>query len=365
MELLEAANQWIKEKGYRLKLSQQRGWLYLRGTLPPKPDSERDRPYQQRIALKLPTNRRGVELAKKEADRVGKLLELGLFDWSPYIHQRQLISVADWVEKLREEYLAQGGKESTWQSEYVTAFRKLPENQPLSMGLLVKTIKTIEPNTKTRLRVCGIFKRLAQLADMDTAQISPLRGSYSTTSVDPRTLPPDALIAEWRTQIKLEHWRWSFGMLACYGMRPHELFHCDLRDFPTVRIGENTKTGSRFIWPLRPEWAEEWQLHKKVVPKIKNAENLENRELGKRVAHRFGILAFPKPDGGTLRAYDLRHCFARRCFEFKFSPDLSAKLMGHTSQTHCRIYRRWIDESTYKAAYDMAIKASGIQIIPP
>lgn len=365
MESLESANQWIKQKGYRLKLCQQREWLYLRGTLPPKPGSDRERAYQQRIALKLPVNDRGVALAKKEADRVGKLLELGLFDWSPYIHQKSLDSVADWVEVLRDDFFARGGNPVTWKTNYADAFTKLPSNNPLSLGLLLKVVKTTEPNTRTRQRVCLAFSRLAKLAEIEPDQIIALRGSYSSRSVDPRTLPSDALIQEWQSQIKKPEWRWCFGMLACYGLRPHELFHCDLKDFPTVRIGEDTKTGLRFVWPLFPEWAEEWELHECHLPKLKNISTSSNRKLGGKISKRFRAWGLVKPEGQTLRPYDLRHSFARRCFEFGFSPELGAKLMGHSVETHTRIYRRWIGEDIYRAAYDMAINSTARPHRPP
>lgn len=354
-DLINQANDWLREKKHRVTICQVGDLLYLRGTFPPRPDSDLERAHQQRIALKLPANRRGVELAKKEGDRVGKLLELGMFDWQPYIRHQSLGSVAEWVSKLKTEYFVAGGGVTTWEGDYAQSYRKLPQDRQLTLALLLKVAKQAEPNSKVRQRVCMAFARLARFAELETDKIVALRGNYSPSAVDPRTLPDDSLIAQWREDIHNQSWRWCFGMLVCYGLRPHELFHCDLRDFPTVRVGKHTKTGERFIWPLYPEWAEAWTLEDRHLPNLKNMESLPNTKLGTKVSVWFAKQQFQKSDGAHLRAYDLRHTFARRSFEFGFSPEFGAKMMGHSPETHYKVYRRWIDERVYRAVYDAAL----------
>ncbi len=51
--------------------------------------------------------------------------------------------------------------------------------------------------------------------------------------------------------------------IACYGLRSHEVFRLDLEDFPVVRVTQG-KTGARFVYPLYPEWAQRWELHKRM-----------------------------------------------------------------------------------------------------
>lgn len=362
---MDAANSRLKSFGVPVSLYNDNGRLYLQGTFPPKPTSKHDKPHQQRLALKLPANKRCVAVAEKEARKVGVLLESNSFEWEPYIRRRSLGAVALWVKQLEGEYLAAGGSRLTWQGDYLQAFRKLPSNKPLSMQLLVDAAKEMPANTKQRQRGCMAFARLAKFADLDPARIVALRGRYSSKSVDPRSLPPDQLVQKWRNSIKTSEWRWCFGMLATYGLRPHELFHCDLRDFPTVRIGNDTKTGDRFVWPVYPEWAELWQLHDRHLPKLNNIESLPNTKLGSKVSRRFYQWQLQKPDGESLRPYDLRHTFARRCFEFGFSPDFAAKMMGHSPELHSRVYRRWIDEEIYRKVYDAAIDRPGRPHPPP
>jgi integrase len=198
------------------------------------------------------------------------------------------------------------------------------------------------------LRACNAYRQLAEFAGLPSETCSSLRGSYSASEVDPRYLPEDELIAQWRAEIKDPGWQWVSGMLATYGLRPHEVYSCDLADFPTVRVYEGTKTGSRFCWPLYPEWADSWNLVGRVDRPLELARGYSNAQLGTKTSKFF-------ERWGNCQAYDLRHSYARRCLEFGFSPEFGAKMMGHSPETHCRVYRRWIDEGTCRAIYQAGI----------
>ena len=361
---MQAANARLRGAGFPVAIYQDKGRLLLQGTFPPKPGSDRESAFQQKISLKLAANHRCIAVAEREARKVGVALESDSFDWQPYMRRKPLGTVDSWVQRLEIEYIAEGGSYATWEGDYLQAYKKLPGSRQLSVRLLTDVAKTVEPNSRQRQRVCMAFARLARFAELDAKRIVALRGRYSADAVDPRSLPSDALISQWRSQISSEEWRWCFGMLACYGLRPHELFRCDLEDFPTARVDDKTKTGDRFVWPVYPEWAEAWELWDIKLPKLNNLTELPNTKLGSKVSRRFYKWAIKKPDGNTLCAYDLRHCFARRCFEFEFSPDFSAKMMGHSLDVHMRIYRRWIDEGVYRRIYD-AVVSSPVRPHPP
>jgi hypothetical protein len=66
---LEAVNQRLSEGKIKAKvfLRPGVGTLYLKATLPPKPGSDRPRPYQQVISLGLPANSDGFRRAEQEA----------------------------------------------------------------------------------------------------------------------------------------------------------------------------------------------------------------------------------------------------------------------------------------------------------
>lgn len=93
-----------------------------------------------------------------------------------------------------------------------------------------------------------------------------LRGDYSPKRVSPRDLPTDVEISEWRDRIPHEHWQYAFGLMACYGLRNHELFHIDLEKLKTSPVLSliddcgGGKTGSRRVWACYPEWWDKWHL---------------------------------------------------------------------------------------------------------
>ena len=74
---------------------------------------------------------------------------------------------------------------------------------------------------------------LAKFAGFQT-DFSALVGSYSPKRVAPRLLPSDEAIAVARLSITNEAWQWVFGVVACYGLRPHEAFHLNLSGFPVI-----------------------------------------------------------------------------------------------------------------------------------
>ena len=326
------------------------GKLYLRGTFPPAPGSPKVNPYQQRIALGLPANPRGLTLAEVKAKEVGSAIELGTFNWKAYRGEVPE-TVEDWTKRFCTQF---EGAALTWRVDYQQPFNKLPQNAPLTAALLRQTLEIVKqerPNSRAQLRTYNAFRQLADFAGVPVDGLKGLKGNYSASEVDPRNLPNDRAIAKVRSQIRDPGWRWVFGMLAAYGLRGHEVYKADLADFPTVRIPPDTKTGARFVWPLFPEWAERWELAKRTWPPLENIPNYTNGQLGTKTAKFFSRIV-------PFDAYDLRHCYARRCFEFGYSPEFGAKMMGHSPDVHCRTYRRWIDEGVYWAIYQRGVNGS-------
>jgi integrase len=341
---LSQANGRLKRSRIPVRIVQRGDRLYVRGTFPPAPGSVQNRPHQQRIALGVAANGRGLVVAEQRAKEIGVALEGGKFRWEDW-RGEQLQTVGDWVSQFQRQFT---GADITWKKDYRVAFNKLPPDKALTVELLHHRLATTtQPNTRARLRAYDAFRQLAALAGMDPSPLAPLRGSYSAKAVDPRDLPSDEEIAAHRGQIKDPGWRWVYGMIAAYGLRGHEVYRADLADFPTLHIPENTKTGARFVWPLHPEWAERWQLHHRELPPLEDIPNYDNGQLGTKTAKFFEKLPF--------HAYDVRHCYARRCLEYGYAPEFGAKMMGHSPEVHNTTYRRWIDEGVYWRIYQRGV----------
>lgn len=336
--------------------------LWLRGTLPPKPLASQLKPYRQKISLGVRASPAGLQHAEKQARLLGAELNLGRFEWANWSkvdsESESGMLAGEWVKRFEADYWNRRSRdqqsETTWKTDYRTIFNKLPA-EPLSPELLLKVINDIPPDSRQRKRAVQVCAALAKFAGLQ-ADFSTLIGSYSPKRVNPRFLPSDVAIAAARLAVTNEAWRWVFGVVACYGLRPHEAFHLEMSDFPVVEVGADTKTGDRIVYPLYPEWAQSWELEQVKLPNFQKGHS--NAALGSKVADEFRDRKIP------FHAYDLRHCYARRCFEFSLPPDMASGLMGHSVQVHLQTYRAWIDRATYRRAYEALINR-GDQPKPP
>lgn len=160
----------------------------------------------------------------------------------------------------------------------------------------------------------------------------------------PRDLPTDETIAQWRERIPNPNWQYAYGLIAVYGLRPHEVFRCNLDRFPVLQVEDNSKTGARRVYPFYPEWLEQWNLREATLPKVSGRNN---SDLGSRVTHQFSRYAVPFPP------YNLRHAWAVRSMEFGLDISLAAQQMGHSVRVHSETYHAWISEEVHQRAYEV------------
>jgi hypothetical protein len=156
-EQLNKANGRLKLSKLKVRLTAVGDKLYCRGTFPPPPGSAKDRPYQQRIALGLPANGRGLELAERQARDIGADLENKRFNWADWRGDRAE-SVGEWVSRFESQW---SGKPDTWETNYAIAFRRLPQDDALTIKLFRQTLETTtEANTRARLRDYDAYRQL-------------------------------------------------------------------------------------------------------------------------------------------------------------------------------------------------------------
>lgn len=326
--------------------------LYLRGTLPAKPSLLNKKPYQQRLTLAVHNTPAGVSFAEKEARKVGALLDCKQFDWTPYLRSSQAAPhlIGDWVERFEADYFQSRERndqtETTWSGDYLKVFKHLPQDQVLTVEVLLALVKRTAPDSKTRKRACMALGALARFASLDI-DLKPLAGHYSPRRVNPRDLPDDQTIAQWYNKLTNPGWRWVYGVLATYGLRPHEAFRID---FDLLRQGSNIvsvlkgKTSSRRVWPCYPEWFDQFNLTNVQLPNI----NLQrsNTAVGHSSSEYF-------QEKIPFHPYDLRHCWAVRTLEFGLDVSLAAAQMGHSVQVHTEQYHAWISDRHHQRAFEM------------
>lgn len=346
--LIDEANARLKKGrvGVVLEARGQGLWLYLRGTFPPPPGSIRKESYQQRVALKRRAEPKTIRDAEAIAKVVGGELNLGTFSWAKWSDAEDpsnATKVRDILPRLEDAYWATRERntatENTWRQAYASTLKLLPPDEPLTEELLIDwIINNSEPGSRRRehYTICARFICKVAKIKADFSEFAKSKGAQ--LSVDPRTLPSDEEIVAKRNQIEDEGFRYIYSLIATYGLRPHEVWFIDFSEFPTIRVRHETKTGTRPVEPLYPEWADEWNLGTPCYPQqIKVYPDRGNEWLGQRVTPWFKRIVGFKP-------YDLRHCYARRCVAFGIQVYEASRLMGHTTTVHEKTYRAWIGE---------------------
>jgi integrase len=338
---------------------------------------------QYTISLGFTANDVGVKAAVTKARELDLLLITKQFSWTPELlgKQAQKIVLADDKKPLRPifELIAEYEREfwktheknrqgiRTWETHYIRHLKKLPQNDPLTMEALEKTLQKTNPNTSSRYFMVWQLKKFCEFCNFDGVKTI---NAYATPEPHPaiRVIPSDEEIIAGFNQIGLplsryaskenitfpEQWQWAYGMLATYGLRSHELFAVDLdafthpdNTFHLVKLNpsltEGTKTGERNcgVPPLHPHWVELFDLKNVKLPY--SGGKLNNRT--SKLYIRFNNINL------GFRPYDLRHAYAIRGHRLQVPIKTMADYMGHTVQEHTNTYQRWMSEEANLEIY--------------
>lgn len=323
-EQLSKANRQLKQANTGIIIFKRGNKLSLRGMLP---DKNGNGFRQQTIALGIYASSAGIEQAKLKAQKLGAAIALKEFNWNDYSNSNRVTgSIESWIDKFEQDYFNKRERnsktETTWK-DYLKIFKKLSQHQKLTAEELKLAVLQTEPDTRTRQKACTYLKALAKFAAIDFDP-SDYAGNYSAESLELRDIPSDPRIAEMRSSISNSSWRFAFGLMAAYGLRNYELFHCDLDSIKKspghLKIFESkrNKKRERNIWCLYPEWWEQWELgnDNNYLP---NVSGKTNSDLGDRVNKAFKRYGICKP-------YNLRHAWAIRSIGF-IPVELAAPMM--------------------------------------
>ena len=323
--------------------------LYLRGTLPPKPGSGKTAYHQQDITLGVNANAGGLKHARSVALGIASE-SLEQFDWSKYqqVKVAAPMTCSDWIRAFEQDYFTRRARtpksETTWRKDYHEPLAKLPPKVRLTAESMLELIATTAPDSRSRKRYCNALGALAKFAGL-SIDLSGLRGSYSPKAVQPRDLPDDALIIEWRERIPDEGWRWIYSVIAAYGLRPHECWHIDSKSIARGELIEvlEGKTGYRVALPYMPNWWADWELS---VVRLPNVTAKNNRDYGLRAQQYFKRLGLP------FTLYNLRHAWAARAAREGLDNTIAAKLQGHSPDIHSAVYQRFMSGNDLRAAWE-------------
>ncbi len=330
-------NARLKAGHHRCCVERRGASLHLRATLPEREEPTRRR--QQRIALGLDADYSSLHEAERRAIELSHQLRTGSFSWASWDQPAGAITLTADDFRIAAERLHASKYRSSpergqqaWTKKWAPALGKLPPSGAISVEVLVRVLNRMPPGTAGRRDQGNLLAQIAKAAGLDPEPVQIAARGYGASALQPRNIPTDPEIEAAWAKFRQPHWRWTWGMCAAFGLRPHEVI--DLKWLPEnwIRVGDATKTGSRQVTACPSAWIERFELRTLPRP-TQSAHNL---------AKVFGD-ALERADI-SIKPYSLRHAYALRLMDNAVPPELGARLMGHSLQTHEATYKRWMEE---------------------
>ncbi|NEQ29846.1 MAG: site-specific integrase [Leptolyngbya sp. SIO4C5] len=372
-------NQRLKAARLGLQIERRGNLLGLRGTLPPRPDSPRLRPYQQRISLGLVATKAGLKQAEQQAKIVAAELIQSTFDWRHYLKNPagkplSQQSLAEKIDSFQQYFLtkkeasSKASVRTTWEKAYAPYLRKLAaiaqQHPSYALGeAIYAAVQSTPANSRSRQVCCTALSAFADFLGLELPlELKSLVGRYGNSQTVARALPSDEQIMASYQQVPNPAWRCVYGLMATYGLRNHEVFFCDYRRLlagdreAVIEVQAATKTGRHEVWPFYPEWVDHFDLRKLELPNI-------NTDLSRTTLQRIGQLVtvqFRRYDL-PFSPYDLRHAWAVRTIHFGLPDTVAAKMMGHSVAVHNRTYHRWITHRDQQQAVQAALSRAQLK----
>lgn len=317
----------------------QRGRLYLLANLPRR-DGKPGR-QQSRIALKLDDNPVNRRAAAKQLTTLQRQLATDTFDWAYWTDQREGITWREAISRLHRARVVLGRtSERTWEINYMGRLRQIPPASQVTTDTIAAALQRYDRSTCSYKELWYLLKQLAQLAAVPFPELPvPTYNRAELVAV-----PTDAEIIRW-VEDAPDPACWYLGMMATYGLRPHEIEGSQLIDRDYLQVAEASKTGFRTVVPVPREWVERFGLRDR---RVRNSPTDVAKWLSK-TTHQLGL---------SWRPYALRHAYAGRLWReggSRLDIYTAARLMGHTATQHAKTYRAHIQPHQVAEAAERAL----------
>ena len=401
---LDRVNQRLKSAKTKVTIRESNGSLQLRATLPIKPGDKDTRSTgrkQYNISLNIPANFDGLKTAEEEAYELGRLIARKTFVWNEKYLGKEATkkdldlnldskTIGKLLERFEEEYFKTHKRTMKSEHTFFYYFSRTkrftnPKDLAIPENLIGSIAKIDREWTRyNAVRAISAFCRTFKI-EIDLSHYSKKPESNS------RNIPSDAEISagfikfadylnnrgkqvNQNVQDSWKLWRWIYGMLAVFGLRPRELFinpdidwwlsedNADL----TWKVDKDCKTGARQALPLHQQWIADFDLRNPqylemlatvIGSKDKN-NHAEITGLTQRVSWWFRKI------GLDFKPYDLRHAWAIRAHILGIPIKAAADNLGHSVQVHTQTYQRWFSLDMRKLAINQALsKRSEVEVI--
>lgn len=325
-----------------------RGRLYLLAKLPRrdgKPGLS-----QHRIALRLDDSTVNRRVAAKQLQTLERQIEAGTFEWS-YWQDDEAPGIT-WREAITRLHRARVilGKtsEQTWQINYLGRLRQIPPTSRCTTESMEQALRRYDRASCSYKELFYLLKHLARLIAVPFPEV-PLP-TYSMAELV--AVPTDDEIVAWVEGAGPS--AWYFGMMATYGLRPHEIEGAALVDRDYCQVQDATKTGFRTVVPVPREWVERFRLHDRRLRPTMGSRGGQDRPdaVSKWLSKEIRRLKLP------WRPYALRHAYAGRLWRqggSRLDVFTASRLMGHSPQQHAKTYRAHIQPHAVAEAAERAL----------
>ncbi len=345
---IQAANEKLKAVSNPVRIRRNGNYLVLRAVVPKK-SGEGAGVKQRDLSLGIAATRAGLKRAVVAAKALEVELNERAFDWGKYDRRQppepEIETVAQMIERFKPFKMRRGKRtcsEDTWEKHWLAVYKQLPQDEPLNPLSIAAVLQASGENSRSREQRIEKLQALCRFAEL-AFDFDLYVGNYEP---EPRDIPPDSLILQWRELIPNPAWRWAYGIMATFGARPHEVFFCEMIEPDVLQIHKG-KTGPRISAAIRPEWVDLWGLQDKPELPIKlPVEREDFKACGATVGQQYRRYGVP------FEPYDLRHAWAIRASVVEKLPvSTAADFMGHSAALHTKTYHRWLSRETNLAVY--------------
>ncbi|MBD2494066.1 site-specific integrase [Nostoc sp. FACHB-280] len=398
LQELEKVNLRLKSAKTKVSIRESNGSLQLRATLPIKPtdkDTNGTGRKQYNISLNIPANLDGLKTAEEEAYELGKLIARKTFEWNDkYLGKeatkKDIKTICELLEKFEEEYFKTHKRTTKSEHTFFYYFSRTQRyTNPQDLATAENLINSIEQIDKEWARY-NAARAISSFCQTFNIEID-LSKYAKMPDCNSRNIPTDAEILSGISKFEeylntrgnqvnqdvkdsWQLWRWTYGMLAVFGLRPREIFinpdidwwlskdNIDL----TWKVHKDCKTGERQALPLHKEWIDEFDLRNSkylemlatAISKKDKTNHAEITALTQRVSWWFRKI------GLDFKPYDLRHAWAIRAHILGIPIKAAADNLGHSMQVHTQTYQRWFSLDMRKLAINQALtKRNEIELI--
>lgn len=335
------------------RVREQRGRLYISGTFPKKNGQPGNA--QTLITLQLDDDPAGRKQAVKWLKKAERDLKAGRWDWADWQRTKHTGQTGTWQEAIRSlrRRKVELGKTSpsTWQVSYWGSLKLMPMEAKVTTESIAQELGRYNRSQYTYKKLFYLLRDIAAIVGVPFPEVGV--PTYSRKG-DPLDVPSDSEIIDWVLSAP-QPYRWHFGMMATYGLRPHECDGCQLltnEPLMLVQVHDETKTGFRTVIPQEESWVELFNLqHRQQRPE-------SDRDPDRNDTTSCWLNKWRLKQKLPWRPYALRHAFAGRLWRNGGAElDIfdAAQLMGHSVKEHIETYRAWIDPNKIAASALAAI----------